>query len=201
MKKGEFYKDSFSAILNQYLIKLREEERLEHKSNVLLVIAGVVGYIYFSFNLLPSNNWKYLPFIPLIVIYFISIYNIIPHRNITPWIAEPDFKKLEEDTSKDTEPIYKQLICEMYSLTTEADRDRLNKKRIWILASICFLIWSFSWLIIINVFFSEPIIMFVCIMFFSYVELAIIYLYWNTHIKKLKKRMKDIDSKCKIIQS
>ena len=124
MKKNEFYKDSFSAILNQYLIKLREEERLEYKSNVLLVIAGVVGYIYFSFNLLPSTNWKYLAFIPLILIYFISIYNIIPHRNITPWIAEPDFKKLEEDISKDTEPIYKQLICEIYSLTTEADRDR-----------------------------------------------------------------------------
>jgi len=64
-KLKKFYSESFPAIKTQFDLKLREEERIEFKANVLLIIAGVFALVYFSLGFSSMENLGFIPFLPL----------------------------------------------------------------------------------------------------------------------------------------
>jgi len=144
----EFYKDAFDGILNQYLLKVRGRERLEHKFSVLLVVAGVLSVAIISLYLSMKTELWIIPLFLLGIVYLISILHIFPRSNIGPWVSRQSFEDLEKSSDKKIEQIYQQLIFEMYYLTGQADKTRKRDVFYLIFCIFLILLSSFSILII-----------------------------------------------------
>lgn len=118
-KLKKFYSESFPAIKTQFDLKLREEERIEFKANVLLIIAGVFALVYFSLGFLSMENWGFIPFLPLICVYGLSLYHMATVGSVTPWVGRNKFEEFTKNFQSDR--VNKNIINTMYRLTGQID--------------------------------------------------------------------------------
>lgn len=191
MRKKEFYKDSYNGILNQYLLKIRRQERVEHKFSVMLVVAGVlVVALYNLAAIKPSMIWI-ISILAIAIVYCISIFHILPKSELDPWFPKTPldyfenkecFEKLDKNSIKESESIYKQLIFEMYYLTGHTDKIRKRDINFTLVSLhlISFTIFSIP----IIYFFSFDTITTISILLIFFIILSIFFIIYKKQLKK-----------------
>ena len=185
---SQFHKETFQGVLNQYLLKFGEEERLGLRASLLLVVSGVFGFVYISLDLFFINDLQFISFIPLLILYIYSIYFIAIPPSLYPWVKKDMFEKLEGENN--SEHVYQSLNRQMYDLTGEIDK-LLRQTLFYIWRSVYLLSLSVLWTFTIYYLHNEPILLFfIAIPPLSFILFIIVYIYWKIRIReKLTKWM------------
>jgi hypothetical protein len=185
MTQGQFYTDIFSGIINQYLLKFREEERLYRSANILLIVAGVYGFSYFTLGVHNFNNIQFISFLPLLIVYGYSIYFIATPPSIWPWISNQRLQQLQRNN--DSEQVFKSLTNQIFQLAGDVD-SILRKYLKFIWWNIYFLSLSILWTYIIYFIHEEYTILFIILLPLSYILGVVYYLYYKMLIQRLAER-------------
>jgi hypothetical protein len=185
---SSFHKETFQGVLNQYLLKFKEEERLGLRANLLLVISGVFGFAYISLGLLFINKFQFISFLPILFLYGYSVYFIAIPPSVYPWVKKSKFEDFERENIP--ERVYRSLNRQMYDLTGEIDI-LLRQTLYYIWRSVYLLSLSVLWTFIIYYLHNDPLLMFLIVIPpVSFILFIIIYSYWKLRIrKKLEKWM------------
>jgi len=189
---SDFYKSAYDGISNQYLLKVMNKERLEYKFSILLITAGIFSVAIINlYSLNKSVNWI-IAILILSIVYLITIVNIFPKAKIAPWYPRKNFNQLEKKLKKNSEVIYKQLIFEMYYLTSQEDKIR-EQDRDCILMSIFFLVVTAFSMIFIFIFPTDFILIILLLMFISPILFIIFLIYHRFQEEKVEGRVSKIN--------
>ena len=93
---GDFHSKIHSVILNQYLLKFKEEERLFRSITILFIVAGVYGVATLNLRIY-ELKYGIIAFIPLIFLYFSFIFYIPKIPSLWPWVHYPKLAELEKE--------------------------------------------------------------------------------------------------------
>jgi len=185
MTQGQFYTDIFPGIINQYLLKFKEEERLYRSANFLLIVAGIYGFSYFTLEIYNFNDMQFVSFFPLLIVYGYSIYFIATPPSIWPWVSRKRLEQLERNN--DSEQVYKSLINQTFQFTGDVD-SVLKKYLKFIWWNIYFLSLSILWAFIIYFVHEDYILLCIILLILSYILGLAYYFYYKMLIKKLAER-------------
>ncbi len=191
MQQSSFYKETFQGILNQYLLKFRVEQRLQFKANILLIVAGIYGFVILSMDILSITYLQWISFIPLIILYIYSIYIIATPPALWPWVTKEKFEQLIPQNN--SEQVYSSLINQMYKLTGEVDKP-LRQYLIYLWTGVYLLSLSVLWTITIYFVKDDPLSCIITILIVIAIIVGIgIWLYWDKGIKKVVDKWKSMN--------
>jgi len=190
MAQGQFYTDSFQGIINQYLLKFQEEERLYRSANILLIVAGVFGVAHITLGIYKFNDIQILSFFPLVIVYIYSIYFIAIPPSIWPWVAK---KKIEElEIVNDSEQVYKSLTSQIFLLTGDVDKFlRKHLKYIW--WNVYFLSLSALWTFAIYFIHNDIRLLVIILPLLSYILGIVFYFHYRNLLNDLIQRLASIN--------
>lgn len=182
MMPGQFHTNTFQGVLNQYLLKFKEEERLSRAANTLLVVSGVFGFAYFTLGIQNLNEIQIVSIFPLLLLYGYSIYYIATPPSLWPWVARQRYEQLRQ--ANNSEQVYRSLINQMYTLTGDIDRI-LRRSLYYIWIGVYLLSLSALWTFIIYFIKDDSLLLFIILLPLSYILGVIIWLYWKLRIQEV----------------
>ena len=186
MTNGQFHRETFQGILNQYLLKFKEEERLARAANILLIISGVFGFAYFNIGIHNLNEMQFVSILPLLLLYGYSMYYIATTPSLWPWVAKRRYDQLKQ--ANNSEQVYKSLINQMYTLTGDIDRI-LRRSLYYIWVGVYLLSLSVLWTFVIYYINDDSLLLFIILLPLSYILGVVIWLYWKLRIQEVIDRL------------
>ena len=185
MTQGQFYTDSFNGMINQYLLKFQEEQRLYRSASILLIVAGVFGVAYITQGIYKLNDLQILSFVPLIIVYVYSIYFIAIPPSIWPWVPKNKVEEFEKNNN--SEQVYKSLTNQIFKLTGDVDKIlRKYLKYIW--WNVYFLSLSALWTFIIYFIHDDIQLLVITLPPLSYILGIAFYLHYKSLLNDLLQR-------------
>ena len=181
MPEEGFRAKVFPIVLNQYLLKFREEERYARSVTIIFVISGVYGVVYFNLGIY-KGQYQALSFIPLFLLYAYTLLYIAQVPSLWPWVHYPQL-----DQEVDSEQAFESFENQIFKLTGEMDKViRASNRFIWL--SCYLIILSFCWMLSIYQFATDlPTMIISMVLTTSIVPILLYQRYRKLLIQRLKK--------------
>ncbi|MBN2458574.1 hypothetical protein JXB31_05595 [Candidatus Woesearchaeota archaeon] len=108
----KFYERTYQAVWNQYLFLVSSRERLEHKFNIILVVASLLLVVFSYCDLFKDKVFMIPAIIIVSFIFLLTLYYVVVRIIMVPWVEKPDFEKLRK--KNDASAFFKTLTDDVY---------------------------------------------------------------------------------------